>query len=113
MTRNEAMILNLTEYVPNKACARGHFLRNTKWRYCIKCKVITDIAYKVEYREKNAKWQKDYRARQGDEYRAYIKTYMREYRKTAKHAEWRKKHYDEVIAPRTRSKSNEAKPSES
>jgi len=101
MKYKEAVELGLESYVPDNPCERGHYNRKVKGRYCIDCKKFTDERYKndPDRKARSAAWQKAYRKEQGDEYRAYITNYMREYRKTEKHKAWRKKHYEEVSSP--------------
>lgn len=107
MKIKEAVKLGLETYVPDKPCARGHSLRKVKGRFCIDCKKITDGRYKndPEQKARAAAWQKEYRREKGDEYRTYIREYMQEYRKTDKHTEWRKKHYDEVVGPKSKAET--------
>lgn len=107
MKYQEALDLGLEVYVPDKPCERGHYNRKVKGRFCIDCKKLTDERYKndPEQKARSAAWQKAYRKEKGDEYREYIKSYMQEYRKTDKHAEWRKKYYDEVSGPRAKAET--------
>jgi len=101
MKYQEAVDLGLDTYVPDNPCERGHYHRKVKGRYCVECKKITDELYRNDplRKAKLAEKQREYRASKGDEYRKYITEYMREYRKTERHKEWRKKYYDEVASP--------------
>jgi len=107
MKYKEAVDLGLDTYQPDNPCARGHYHRKVKGRYCVECKKLTDERYKKDPTKKaeQAKWQREYRAKRGDAHREYITKYMQEYRKTEKHKAWRKKYYDEVASPKAKNKN--------
>lgn len=85
MHKDEATELGLTSYVPDKPCRRGHWHRRTSTGACIPCQKMTSKKWMKENREHLRVKQQEYRDKNGDDYKKYIREYMRKYYTTEKY----------------------------